>query len=86
MGLTLVCDLLVALATSFRVVGIYHPEFATNNNLFYTLVVLPQLAELCILCMPRLMARMSMAGRYEEWQAGGPPAPGSFTGSKQVQV
>lgn len=31
--------LLLQVATIFRVVGLYHPEFNTNPNLFYPLQV-----------------------------------------------
>jgi hypothetical protein len=56
----------------FKVVGIYHMQFNTNPNLYFPLQVLPQLLALCIVSYPRLMARMGMGARYEEWQAGGP--------------
>eukprot|EP00887_Chlorella_sp_A99_P003495 scaffold7.g3495.t1 len=67
--LTFLCGCLLLFSLVFRVVCIYRPQYDTNPCLYYPLIALPQLLQLAICCVPRLMARMGMAARYEAWQA-----------------
>ena len=67
MGLALLCLSLLLFSGIFNTVVYYHPNYATNPDLYYPLVILPTLLELCILAVPRLMAKIGLGQRYEAW-------------------
>lgn len=66
-GLTLACVSLLTMSSIFNTVAFYHPRYAINPDLYYPLVILPTLLELCIILYPKLMAKISLGSRYEDW-------------------
>lgn len=64
--LTLVCILLDIMAAGSRVADLYHPQVFLNPNLFFPLVVLPELLEVIILSVPYLCPQMALGAGYSK--------------------
>jgi sterol desaturase/sphingolipid hydroxylase (fatty acid hydroxylase superfamily) len=62
--LTLLCMALDAMAAGSRVADLYHPQVFLNPNLFFPLVVLPEMLEIIIMSVPFLLARMALGAGY----------------------
>jgi hypothetical protein len=61
--------LLLDIAAIFNIVALYHPEFVTNPNLWYPLIAMPPMLELCLISWPRLLPRAALGSRYDAWLA-----------------
>lgn len=66
-AVALLAVLLLDIAAIFNVVALYHPDYTKNPSLWYPLVAMPPLIELCIMSWPRLLPRVAMGSRYDAW-------------------
>ena len=65
----LLCGCLLLISVTIRVVALYKPQYSNNPDLLYPLEMLPELLDMLILCIPRLMARIALGPVYTKWQA-----------------
>ena len=65
--ISLLCCCLLLLPVVFGVVSLYNSKYVLNPNYFYPLSILPALIEQVIITIPRLLARIGLASRYDEF-------------------
>jgi hypothetical protein len=64
--LSFLCCLLLFFSVTISLVANYEPlKYARNPKFYYTLIVLPALIEQVIVTIPRLLARIALAARYD---------------------
>ena len=66
----LACTVLLTIAAIFRVVALYHRSYSVDPSQFYPSQPFPELLDALLLCVPGLMARVGLAGRYPAWREG----------------
>lgn len=65
--ISIICCILLFISITFNVISTYHSKFVLNPDFYYPLIVLPALIEQLIITIPRLLAKIAMAARYDEF-------------------
>lgn len=60
--------LLIEVSGAARVRGLYDASVSTNDHLYYSLIVLPELLQQLLTSLPTLLHRMGLADAYCGWR------------------
>jgi len=65
---TLLSLILIQISGAARVRALYQPSVATNDHLWYCLIVLPELLQQLLTSVPTLLHRSGLADSYAGWR------------------